>query len=107
MRDRASLGSPFRVHISSSCGFPPISGGNDPLMRRFPSTRAQVLTAALLAAALAVAAVTANRGNWDLRTGAMLLVFAVASDQMAMRIRSSRVQVSGSFLAIVVAVVLL
>src|SRR3954454_19354121 len=76
-------------------------------MRRSPSQRAEVLTAALLAAAVAGAGLTADRGNWDLETAGMLLVFAVASDQMAMRIRSSRVQVSGSFLAIVVAVVLL
>src|SRR4051794_4384238 len=76
-------------------------------MRRKPSTSAQVLTAALLAAAVGAAVLTANDGNWDLGTGAMLLAFAVASDQMSMRIRSSRVKVSGSFLAIVVAVVLL
>src|SRR3954454_12009128 len=76
-------------------------------MRRSPSQRAEVLTAALLAVAVAGAGLTADKGNWDLTTAAMLLVFAVASDQMAMRIRSSRVQVSGSFLAIVVAVVLL
>src|SRR3954453_14663714 len=76
-------------------------------MRRSPSTFAQVLTAGLLAAAVAVAALTAHKGNWDLETAGMLLVFAVASDQMSMRIRSSAVKVSGSFLAIVVAVVLL
>src|SRR5438309_9975115 len=76
-------------------------------MRRQAPLPAQVTTAALLAASLGVAAIIASRANWDLRTMAMLLVFAVARDQMAMRIRSSRVQVSGSFLAIVVAVVLL
>lgn len=76
-------------------------------MTRPSSTPVQVLAASLLAAAVVVAALTAGQGNWDLGVGGMLLVFAVASDQMAMRIRSSRVQVSGSFLAIVVAVVLL
>src|SRR4051795_4746712 len=108
MRNVASFGSPFRVQRSSSCAlFRQRRRTFPPSMRRSPSTFAQVLTAGLLAAAVAVAALTAHKGNWDLETAGMLLVFAVASDQMAMRIRSSRVQVSGSFLAIVVAVVLL
>ncbi|MFL5839358.1 MAG: hypothetical protein ACJ77Z_02770, partial [Thermoleophilaceae bacterium] len=65
------------------------------------------MNAALLVAAVVAAILTAEQANWDLPTGGLLLVFAIASDQMAMRIRASRVRVSGSFLAIVVAMVLL
>src|SRR5204862_1351834 len=45
--------------------------------------------------------------NWDLPMLGLLLVFAIASDLMAASIRSSKLKVSGSFLAIVVAMVLL
>jgi putative nucleotidyltransferase with HDIG domain len=72
-----------------------------------PSRSVLLLNSALLAGAVVGAVLTASGAKWDLLTGAILLVFAIASDQMAMRIRSSRVKVSGSFLALVVAMVLL
>ena len=50
---------------------------------------------------------TSPDANWDLLTLALLLIFAIASDLMAASIRSSKLKVSGSFLAIVVAMVLL
>jgi putative nucleotidyltransferase with HDIG domain len=65
------------------------------------------VSAAVLAASAAGAVVAADSANWDLATAALLLVFAVVSEQMAVLINSLRVRVSGSFLAIVVAMVLL
>jgi putative nucleotidyltransferase with HDIG domain len=49
----------------------------------------------------------AESANWNLATASLLLVFAVISEQMAVLVSSLRVRVSGSFLAIVVAMVLL
>src|SRR4051794_32696339 len=77
-----------------------------PSMRR-PSRPVLILNGAVVATSAVVALLTAGSANWDLGRLLLLLAFAVASDQMAMRIRSSRVKVSGSFLAIVVAMVLL
>jgi putative nucleotidyltransferase with HDIG domain len=57
--------------------------------------------------AVVVSVLTSPDANWDLLTLALLLVFAIASDSMAASIRSSKLKVSGSFLAIVVAMVLL
>jgi putative nucleotidyltransferase with HDIG domain len=65
------------------------------------------LNAALLACAAVVAVLTSADANWDLPTLALLLGFAIASDLMAASIRSAKLKVSGSFLAIVVAMVLL
>jgi putative nucleotidyltransferase with HDIG domain len=75
-------------------------------MRR-PSKTVLLLNGALFAAALVVGALTAAQAKWDLLTIALLLAFAVASDLMAASIRSQKLKVSGSFLAIVVAMVLL
>ena len=75
-------------------------------MRR-PSQFVIALNAAILACAAVVSVLTSPGANWDLLTLALLLVFAVASDLMAASIRSSKLKVSGSFLAIVVAMVLL
>jgi putative nucleotidyltransferase with HDIG domain len=65
------------------------------------------VSAAVLAASAAGAVVAADSANWDLATAALLLGFAVVSEQMAVLVNSLRVRVSGSFLAIVVAMVLL
>jgi putative nucleotidyltransferase with HDIG domain len=75
-------------------------------MRR-PSTTVISLNAALLACAVGLSVVAAPDANWDLVTLLLLTVFAVASDLMAASIRSAKLKVSGSFLAIVVAMVLL
>lgn len=75
-------------------------------MRR-PSSTVLVLNGAILATALVVCVLTSPDANWDLPTLVLLLTFAVASDLMAASIRSSKLKVSGSFLAIVVAMVLL
>src|SRR3954449_13099234 len=75
-------------------------------MRR-PSSPVIALNAAILACAVIVSVLTSPDANWDLLTLALLLVFAIASDLMAASIRSSKLKVSGSFLAIVVAMVLL
>jgi putative nucleotidyltransferase with HDIG domain len=75
-------------------------------MRR-PSSTVIFLNAALLTCAVGVAVITSPSANWDLVTLVLLLVFAIASDLMAASIRSSKLKVSGSFLALVVAMVLL
>jgi putative nucleotidyltransferase with HDIG domain len=75
-------------------------------MRR-PSTTVISLNAALLACAIGVSVFTAPDANWDLVALLLLAVFAIASDLMAASIRSAKLKVSGSFLAIVVAMVLL
>jgi putative nucleotidyltransferase with HDIG domain len=75
-------------------------------MRR-PSRTALTLNVAILVVASVAAVVTSPDANWDLPTLALLLAFAIASDLMAASIRSSKLKVSGSFLAIVVAMVLL
>jgi putative nucleotidyltransferase with HDIG domain len=54
-----------------------------------------------------VSVLTAPDARWDLVTLVLLAVFAIASDLMAASIRSAKLKVSGSFLAIVVAMVLL
>ena len=72
-----------------------------------PSKTAIALNAALLASAVLCAVFTSAHANWDLLRLALLLGFAIASDLMAASIRSAKLKVSGSFLAIVVAMVLL
>jgi putative nucleotidyltransferase with HDIG domain len=72
-----------------------------------PSSTVIALNAAIFVAAVIVSALTSPDANWNLLTLALLLVFAIASDLMAASIRSSKLKVSGSFLAIVVAMVLL
>src|SRR6476619_1813128 len=72
-----------------------------------PSRPAIAFLWAALAAAVAVAALTPGHADWNLRVGGLLLVFSLVSDLMASRVRSQKLKVSGSFLAIVVAMVLL
>jgi putative nucleotidyltransferase with HDIG domain len=75
-------------------------------MRR-PSSTVIALNAAILACAAIVSVLTSASADWDLPTLVLLLAFAIASDLMAASIRSSKLKVSGSFLAIVVGMVLL
>ncbi|MEA2495300.1 MAG: hypothetical protein QOJ29_3211, partial [Thermoleophilaceae bacterium] len=75
-------------------------------MRR-PSSTAIAINAALFVCAVVGAALTSTSADWDLLTLGLLLTFAIASDLMAASIRSTKIKVSGSFLAIVVAMVLL
>ena len=75
-------------------------------MRR-PSSTVIALNAAIFVGAVVGSVLTSPDANWDLLTLALLLVFAIASDLMAASIRSSKLKVSGSFLAIVVGMVLL
>jgi putative nucleotidyltransferase with HDIG domain len=72
-----------------------------------PPRSVYYVSALVLAASTAGCIAAAGSANWDLATGALLLVFAVVSEQMAVLVKSLRVSVSGSFLAIVVAMVLL
>jgi putative nucleotidyltransferase with HDIG domain len=72
-----------------------------------PSSTVIALNAAILVCAAVVAVLTSGSANWNLLEFALLLGFALASDLMAASIRSSKLKVSGSFLAIVVAMVLL
>jgi putative nucleotidyltransferase with HDIG domain len=75
-------------------------------MRR-PTPFVIALCAAVLAGAVVVSVITSPDANWDLPELALLLGLAIGSDLMAASIRSVTLKVSGSFLAIVVAMVLL
>src|SRR4051794_6622330 len=75
-------------------------------MRR-PTRTAIAINAAILVSAVVGAIVSSPDANWDLPQLALLMTFAIASDLMAASIRSAKMKVSGSFLAIVVAMVLL
>jgi putative nucleotidyltransferase with HDIG domain len=72
-----------------------------------PSPTALIINAAILVSAVTASVLTSPDANWDLLTLALLLALAIVSDLMAASIRSSKLKVSGSFLAIVVAMVLL
>ena len=61
----------------------------------------------LLAVAIAAGALLAGDANWDLALFAILLASSVASDLRAVELTGPRVSVSGSFLAIVTAAVLM
>lgn len=61
----------------------------------------------LLLAAIAGAALLAPDADWDLALFAILLASSVASDLRALEITAHKVAVSGSFLAIITAIVLL
>ncbi|MDQ3729595.1 MAG: HD-GYP domain-containing protein [Actinomycetota bacterium] len=61
----------------------------------------------LLGAALVSGALLASDADWDLALIAILLATSVASDLRAIEITANKVKASGSFLAIVTAVVLL
>ena len=61
----------------------------------------------VLACAIAAAALLAGDANWDPALFAILLGSAVASDLRAIRITANKIVVSGSFLVIITAIVLL
>jgi putative nucleotidyltransferase with HDIG domain len=71
-----------------------------------PSRSVLYFSSLVLAGAVVVGVLTADTANWDFATGGLLLVFAIVSEQVAVLVRSLGVRVSGSFLAIVVAMVL-
>lgn len=72
-----------------------------------PSKRLIVSQFTLLALLLTGAALLTREANWDLPLFATLMALAIASDLRAIEITAHRVKASGSFLAIVTAVVLL
>ncbi|MEA2423820.1 MAG: hypothetical protein QOH13_230 [Thermoleophilaceae bacterium] len=72
-----------------------------------PSRSVLYFSSLVLAGALVVGVVTADTANWDFAIGGLLLGFAIVSEQAAVLVRSLGVRVSGSFLAIVVAMVLI
>ena len=61
---------------------------------------------ALLSASAIVAALSAGTANWDLGLLAVLLALSVTSDVLALAVRG-RIRISGSFLALVLAMVFL
>jgi putative nucleotidyltransferase with HDIG domain len=61
---------------------------------------------ALLCAAVAIGAFSAHTANWDLALFGVLLLLSVASDLLALAVRG-RIRISGSFLALVLAMVFL
>lgn len=69
--------------------------------------RLVALEVAALVAAAAVAVARSGYANWDGGLAAVLLVLAIASDLTAVETASQKIRISGSFLAIVVAIVLL
>ena len=71
-----------------------------------PTPRVKALMAAILLAAVAVAVWVAPQANWDLPLLGILLGFSVFSDLTAIP-TASRVKVSGSFLALTLAMVFL
>src|SRR3954452_9095507 len=75
-------------------------------MRR-PTRTAITINAAILVGAVVGAIVSSPDATWDLPQLGLLMAFAIASDLMAASIRSAKMKVSGSFLAIVVTMVLL
>jgi putative nucleotidyltransferase with HDIG domain len=72
-----------------------------------PTPTALTFISAVLVGAVVASVLTSPGANWDLLTLGLLLTLAIASDLMAASIRSAKIKVSGSFLAIVVAMVLL
>ena len=72
-----------------------------------PSRTVIGLQFAALAAAVAVAAWRNPHGDWDLALFGTLLALSVFSDLSAVDVRANRVKISGSFLAIVIAIVFL
>ncbi|HET8640278.1 MAG TPA: HD-GYP domain-containing protein [Solirubrobacterales bacterium] len=71
-----------------------------------PSRTAVVVMIAALLATVVVGVRLADTANWDLGLAFVLLSFALFSDLTAVRVQS-RMKISGSFLALVVAMVLL
>jgi putative nucleotidyltransferase with HDIG domain len=62
---------------------------------------------ALLGGAIALAVATAPQADWDPVLLGLLLAFSVASDLLGAELKRARVKLSGSFLALVLAMVLL
>jgi putative nucleotidyltransferase with HDIG domain len=71
-----------------------------------PSRSVLYFSSLVLAGAVIVGVLTADTANWDFAIAGLLLAFAIVSEQQAVLVRSLDVRVSGSFLAIVVAMVL-
>jgi len=71
-----------------------------------PSTRTNAVQIAGLVAAAAVSVITADTANWDIALFGILLAFAIFTDLTAVT-TTSKVRLSGSFLPIVVSIVLL
>ena len=74
---------------------------------RRPGRAALVVLWLGLTAAIAGIVLAAPGADWDLELAGLLLALSLVSDLMAARVRSQKLKVSGSFLAIVVAMVLL
>jgi putative nucleotidyltransferase with HDIG domain len=72
-----------------------------------PTRRMIRLELAALAAAVGVAILRASHADWDLTLFATLLAVAVVAERSAIDTASSRVTISGNFLAIVMAIVFL
>ncbi len=72
-----------------------------------PTRTAIAVQLVALAGAIVVAGVLAPRSNWDLPLIALLAAIAAVSDLTAVETGSSKIKLSGSFLTIVVAIVLL
>jgi putative nucleotidyltransferase with HDIG domain len=92
---------------------PPVAGRGHPgacdhieMESNRPSTLVTALQVAGLAVAVAVGALTAGTADWDFALFGILLAFSVFSDLTVIETRS-RVKLSGSFLSIVLAMVLL
>src|SRR4051794_5184381 len=71
-----------------------------------PTTANHVLLSLAMLAAVALAAIRAGSGDWDLALFGILLGFSVFSDLTAIETQS-KLKISGSFLAIVLAIVFL
>jgi putative nucleotidyltransferase with HDIG domain len=76
------------------------------MQKERPTRLSKVLLASALAVAIAVAVLRAPSANWDLGLLAILLAFSAFSDVMSIE-TESRLKISGNFLALVLAMVLL
>ncbi len=72
-----------------------------------PTQRALILMGVALFVAVVVGALEADSSNWDLGLLAILLALSVVGDLTAIDTASHRIKISGSFLAIVMAIVFL
>src|SRR3954452_15578334 len=77
------------------------------IVRPRPSPLILVLEAFALAAAVTVAVVAAPSSHWDVVLFLVLATCAVASDLLGMESGSARLKLSGSFLALILAMVLM
>src|SRR4051794_33833191 len=78
-----------------------------PALSQAVPTRVKVAQAAIGAATLAGVIAAAPSGNWDLPLLGLLVGLAVLSARAAVSVGSSRIEVSGSFTAFVLGMVLL